>query len=104
MHGFYETLWAETHTRGIDVTIVCPGSISTNISLHALTKDGATHGEMDTAQEQGTTAEQCARKIIQAVEKRKKEIYIGKKELLMVYFKRYIPFLYYKLVSKVKST
>jgi short-subunit dehydrogenase len=104
MHGFYETLWTEIHSKGIDVTIVCPGRISTNISLHALTKEGKPHGEIDPAQEKGMTAELCAKKIIKAVQKRKKEVYIGKTELLMVYFKRYIPFLYYKLASKIKPT
>jgi len=103
MHGFYETVWAELHTQGIRVTVVCPGRILTSVSLHALTKDGTPHGEMDHAQTNGITAETCARKIIKAVRKNKKEVYIGKKDLLMIYFKRYIPWLYYKLVSKVKT-
>ena len=102
MHGFYESVWAELHTQGIRVTVVCPGRILTNVSLHALTKDGTPHGEMDHAQANGITAETCARKIIKAVSKNKKEIYVGKKDLLMIYFKRYIPWMYYKLVSKVK--
>ena len=102
MHGFYESLWAELNTQGIRVTVVCPGRILTNISLSALTKDGAPHGEMDHGQANGISAETCAKKIIKAVEKNKKEVYIGKKDLLMIYFKRYIPWLYYRLVSKVK--
>jgi len=102
MHGFYESLWAELHTQGIRVTVACPGRILTNISLHALTKDGTAHGEMDHAQANGIKAETCARKIIKAVRKNKKEIYIGKIDLLMIYFKRYVPCLYYRLVSKVK--
>ena len=102
MHGFYETVWAELHTQGIRVTMVCPGRILTNVSLHALTKDGTPHGEMDHGQAIGITAGTCARKIIKAVRKNKKEIYIGKIDLMMIYFKRYIPWLYYRLVSKVK--
>jgi len=102
MHGFYETLWAELHTQGIRVTVVCPGRILTNVSLNALTKDGAPHGEMDHGQANGITAETCARKIIKAVRKNKKEVYIGKIDLLMIYFKRYIPWLYYRLVSKIQ--
>ena len=102
MHGFYESVWAELHTQGIRVTLVCPGRILTNISLSALTKDGAPHNEMDHAQANGITAGTCAQKIINAVRKNKKEVYIGKIDLLMIYFKRYIPWLYYKLVSKVK--
>ena len=102
MHGFYETVWAELHTQGIRVTMVCPGRILTNVSLHALTKDGTPHGEMDHGQAGGITAENCARKIIRAVRKNKREVYIGKKDLLMIYFKRYIPCMYYCLVSKVQ--
>ena len=102
MHGFYETVWAELHTQGIRVTMVCPGRILTNISLNALTKDGSPHGEMDHGQANGISAQTCARKIINAVQKNKREVYIGKKDLLMIYFKRYIPWLYYRLVSKVK--
>ena len=102
LHGFYESLWAETNAQGIDVTIVCPGRVHTNVSFHALTKDGTPHGVLDTAQANGFTSEQCAKRIIKAVKKKKKEIYICQKDILMVYFKRYIPFLYYKLVSKIK--
>jgi len=102
MHGFYETVWAELHTQGIRVTVVCPGRILTSVSVNALTGDGTAHGEMDHGQENGITAETCARKIIKAVSKNKKEVYIGKKDLLMIYFKRYIPWLYYLLVSKVQ--
>jgi short-subunit dehydrogenase len=103
LHGFYESLWAETHSQGIDVTIVCPGRVQTKVSFHALTKDGTPHGKMDDAQANGFTPEQCAKRIIKAVKKKKKEVYIVEKELLMIYFKRYIPFLYYKLVSKIKT-
>ncbi len=102
LHGFYESVWAELHTQGIRVTVVCPGRILTNVSLHALTKDGSPHGVMDHGQSNGISAETCARKIIKAVRKNRKEIYIGKKDLLMIYFKRYIPWLYYRLVSKIQ--
>lgn len=102
VHGFYESVWAELHTRGIRVTVVCPGRILTSVSVNALTGDGSPHGEMDHGQAGGISAETCARKIIQAVRKNKKEVYIGKTDLLMIYFKRYIPWLYYRLVSKVQ--
>ena len=102
MHGFYESLRAELQKQGIRVTVVCPGRILTNISIHALTKDGNPHGIMDHGQANGITAQTCALKIIKAVKKNKKEVYIGKIDLLMIYFRRYIPWLYYQLVSKVQ--
>lgn len=101
LHGFFETLRAEEEGNGIKVTIVCPGRILTEVSLHALTKEGSEYGIMDHAQKGGITAEVCASKIIRAVEKNKKEIYICRKEILMIYFKRYIPAMYYVLVGKV---
>lgn len=104
LHGFYESLWAELHDKGINVTIVCPGRIHTNISLSALTKSGEAHGIMDHAQAGGISAEQCAQKIMKAVKKQKIEVYIAGKEMLMIYFKRYVPWLFFKLVSRVKPT
>lgn len=102
IHGFYESVWAELHQKGIDTTIVCPGRILTDVSLHALTKDGSEHGVMDHGQKNGISAEECARKIRKAQQRRKKEIYICKVDGLMCYFHRYARWMYYALVSKVQ--
>lgn len=104
LHGFFDTLRFEMHEHNIWVTIVCPGRIKTNISYHALDKDGKPHGKMDEGQENGITAEACAEKILNAISKNKKEIYIGGKEILMVYFKRFFPGLFNYLVLKVRPT
>lgn len=102
--GFYETVRAELHQSGVNVTIVCPGRIRTNISYHALTRDGAAHGVMDHGINEGLSAERCAQKIMKAVKRKKIITYIATKELLLIYFKRYIPWLFYKLVTRVKPT
>lgn len=102
MHGFYETLRAENAQYGIKVTVVCPGRILTNVSLHALTATGAEHGVMDHGQKNGISAEECARRIMKAVRRSKKEVYVCRIDVLMVYFRRYIPALYYRLAGKVK--
>ncbi len=104
MNGFYETLWAELHPSGIDVTIVCPGRVNTNVSLNAITSSGVAHGIMDHDIKKGITPEKCANLILKAIERKRKIVYIAGKELLMVYFKRYIPWLFYKLVTKVKPS
>ena len=102
--GFYEALWAEMHKQGIHVSIICPGRIRTNISYHALTKTGDPHGVMDHGLNEGLSAERCAKKIMSAIRKKKIVTYIAGKEIVMIYFKRFIPWLFYKLVTRVQPT
>lgn len=104
LHGFYETLWAELHDKGMNVSVVRPGIIRTNVSVEAVTGDGKPYGIMDHGQDKGITAETCAHKILKGVHKKKVMITIVGKEWLMIFFKKYIPFIFYKLVSKVQPT
>ena len=104
LHGFFETLGMELREKAIYVTIVCPGRVKTDISKNALKSDGTPYGKMDDGQNFGIPVEKCARKYLSAIRKRKRETYIGSKEVLMVYFKRYLPRLFYKIASNVKPT
>ncbi|MCL2247149.1 MAG: SDR family oxidoreductase [Lentimicrobiaceae bacterium] len=103
LYGFFETVAAEYFKDNIHVTIVCPGRVQTNISLYALEKDGKPHGTLDPGQAKGITAEQAAKKIVRAFERRKSEIFVGKEELLMVYIKRFFPKLCRKLTRRIKA-
>ena len=102
LYGFFETLQAEYYDAGIRVTIVCPGRVQTNISRYALDKGGKPHGVMDPGQAGGMTAEAAARVITRAIAKEKKEVLVGRKELLMVYIKRFFPGLCAMLARKIK--
>ena len=102
LYGFFETLQAEYYDAGIRVTIVCPGRVQTNISRYALDKGGKPHGVMDPGQASGMTAEAAARVITRAIAKEKKEVLVGRKELLMVYIKRFFPGLCAMLARKIK--
>ncbi len=102
LYGFFETLQAEYHKDGIKVTIVCPGRVSTNISRYALDKGGKPHGVMDPGQAGGMSAEAAARIIVKAVAKGKREVLVGRKELLMVFIKRFFPGLCACLARKIK--
>ena len=101
LHGFYDSLRAEVYDDNIQVTLVCPGYINTNISLNALNEKGKSYGKMDKAQATGIAAEVCAQRILQAVKNGKKEITIGGlTETLAVYLKRFWPNLLYNMVRK----
>ncbi|MRR14285.1 SDR family NAD(P)-dependent oxidoreductase, partial [archaeon] len=104
LHGFFDSLRAEVWRDGISVTIVCPGFIRTSISINALTCTGMPQGTMDEAQACGMASHTCALRIIEAVEKKKPEVYIGGKELLGVYMKRYVPALFNRIIRKTKVT
>jgi len=91
LYGFFESLQAEYHDAGIRVTMVCPGRVRTNISRYALDKGGRPHGVMDPGQDSGMSAEDAARVIVRAVAKGRREVLVGRKELLMVYIKRFFP-------------
>jgi short-subunit dehydrogenase len=104
LQGYFDSLRAEMTPDNINITMVSPGRIQTNISVNAIDKDGEKHGVMDPGQAQGMPVEKCAKKIVKAVSRNKKDILIGNKELLMVYIRKYIPGLYYKMASKVKPT
>ncbi len=102
LHGFFDSLRAEVYTKNIFVTLVTPGFVKTNVSLNALTEDGKALNQMDDAQENGMTAEQCAKKIIRGVEKEQNELLMGGKETLAVYIKRFFPGMFAKIIRKAK--
>lgn len=102
LYGFFETVQAETYDQGIRVTIVCPGRVQTNISRYALEKDGRQHGKMDAGQAGGVTPQQAADKIVRAVYRRKREVMVGRTELLMAAIKRFFPGLCARLSRKIK--
>ena len=91
LYGFFETLQAEYYDKGITVTIVCPGRVRTNISFNAIGEGGEKHGVMDPGQAGGIPADLAAEKIVRAIDRGKREVLIGGKELLMVYVKRFFP-------------
>ena len=104
LHGFFESLAIENQKNNISVTVVCPGRVKTNVSVNALTHDGTAYGKMDEGQEKGMPVDACASSIVKAMIANKKEVYIGKKEVIMIYLKRFIPSLFYKIASRVSAT
>jgi dehydrogenase/reductase SDR family protein 7B len=102
LQGFFEALRAELYDKNVKVTILSPGKIRTNISVNAINKDGSRYGVMDKSQAQGMPADKCARKIISAVERGKRELWFAGKEVLMIYIRLYLPALFHKLAPRVK--
>jgi short-subunit dehydrogenase len=102
LHGFFDSLRAETEPMGIFTTIVCPGYVKTNISLNALKGDGSNYNDTDRNHIKAMEPMVLAEKILKSVKNRKREVYYGGKEILIIYIKRYLPTLYYKIIKKIK--
>jgi dehydrogenase/reductase SDR family member 7B len=101
LHGFFETLRAELHDKNIQVTMICPGRVKTDISIHSLMGDGKVYGRMDEGQARGVPVEKCARIVARAIERNRKEVFIGRPELFLLLVKRALPCLYYWIVNRV---
>jgi len=102
LHGFFDGVRAEHAKDNIAVTIACPGVIHTPITYSALTGDGTPLNKMDEAQANGKPVDWCARKIANAIARKKEEAYFGGKEVLLVYIKRYVPWLFSRIIRNVK--
>ena len=102
LYGFFETLRAEYASKGIIVTIICPGRVKTNISLRALDKGGKQHGRMDPGQAGGLDADKAAKRIVRAIARGRREVLVGRGELIMVQIKRFLPGLCARLSQRIR--
>ena len=59
---------------------------------------------MDHNQETGMPVNECVRILLKAVDKRKKEVLIGNKEIKAVTLKRFFPGLFWKIIAKQSAT
>lgn len=104
LHGWFDCLRQEVVDEKISVTLVCPGFVKTAISKHALTADGSEMNEMGSAHQKAMTAEEFAEKLLPKVSSGQEEIYIGGKEILTIYLKRFAPRLLNKILQRAKVT
>ena len=100
LHGYYDSLRMEIEAFGVDVHLVTPGFIATDISKNALDATGHATGEMDNNQQQGISPERCARQILQGIAQNKNEFGVGGKELKALWIHQYFPRFFQKILRK----
>jgi dehydrogenase/reductase SDR family protein 7B len=104
LHGYYDSLRAEMmmQNKNIDVTIICPGFVSTDISFNALSADGSATHVHDDSNAQGITPQEFAKRAIPVIKAKKYEDYIGGKEVLGVKLKRFFSTMFAKKIARAK--
>ncbi len=75
--GYHDSVRCENAHLGIDVHVVAPGSIRTNVSRNALVADGSARGVSDEAIENGQSADVSAQEILAALAAGKREIILA---------------------------
>lgn len=76
--GYADALRAELSNRGVDVHVIAPGSIATNVSRNALDADGNKRGRSDEAIDNGIPADEAARTMVDAIAANQREIIVAR--------------------------
>jgi short-subunit dehydrogenase len=71
--GFFEALRAEVQPQGVDVCIVYPGVVATEIRRNGWDGSGQKAGKSGLSEDKAMTVEQCAGLIVKAMRQRKRE-------------------------------
>ncbi len=100
LHGFFDVLRMEHQKDGVRVSMVCPGFVRTNVARNALVGDGSPQGGQDQATEKGMDPDRFASKMLRAVERGTWESYIGGREVVGVWLKRFFPRLLHRVVLR----
>jgi dehydrogenase/reductase SDR family protein 7B len=105
LYGFFDSLRAEVHQRGVQVTMVSPGYVSTDITLSSLTGDGSAYGKLDQCVVNGVPVDECARRVLMAVARKQPELIVAQlRERFAVMIAAYFPRLIYRLVRVASPT
>ena len=103
IHMWANSLRAEVSKDGVEVSVVFPGFVKTNVSFNALNGEGKPQGHQDEAIENGLDADVFAQRVVEALMAGEEYVVVGgKKEQLGVLVSRLSPSLLYKMIRKTK--
>ena len=100
LQGWLEAIRTELLDSGVNVMWVCPGFTTSNIRNAALTKEGDAQGESPMDEGKMMTSEECAQRILKAIEKRKRTVVMTFQGKQTVFLNKFLPALADKLVRK----
>ncbi len=100
LHGYYDSMRMELEDKGIHITLVTPGFIATDISVHSFDEKGNPTNVMDQNQANGLPAAECARQMITGTAAIRHEFAIGGKEVLGLKVKRFFPKMFERILRK----
>uniref|UniRef100_A0A1B6CN93 Ketoreductase domain-containing protein n=1 Tax=Clastoptera arizonana TaxID=38151 RepID=A0A1B6CN93_9HEMI len=100
LQAFCDCLRAEVAQYKINVTVVSPGYIRTNLSLNALTSSGQQYGVTDESTASGYSPDKVADDILSAVIRKKPELILSETTpRLAIYLRTFFPSLYFYIMK-----
>jgi len=100
MIGFFDSLRIELAGSGVDVSVIAPDFVVSEIHKRAVGPDGEPLGTSPMKQSKIMTAEECARQIARAIEKRQRQLLMSPRGKLGMWLKLLAPGLIDRLAAK----
>ncbi len=100
MIGFFDSLRIELAGSGVSVTVIAPDFVRSEIHKRALGPDGRPLGGSPMRQDRIMSAEECARLIVHAIEKRKRLLITSARGRLGLWLKLIAPGLIDRIAAK----
>ena len=76
--GYADALRSEMSVKGVDVHVIAPGSVATDVSRNALTADGSKRGKSDDVIDNGIPPAEAAKIMIDAIEAGQREVIVAR--------------------------
>jgi short-subunit dehydrogenase len=102
--GFHDALRAEVFEDGVQVSVIFPGFVRTNVSMAALKGDGSLHGQVDEKIAGAMAPAEFASRAVAALARGEERIIIAGREKIAVWLGRLSPGLLARVIRKIKVT
>ncbi|MDB5762806.1 MAG: short chain dehydrogenase [Herminiimonas sp.] len=91
MAGFFDALRIELRGTGVDVTMIYPGVVATQIRYHGYGPDGKAAGKSGLEEKGAMSTEECVERMLEAMTSRKRELVMTVKARIGLWLKLIAP-------------
>ena len=101
VQAWADCMRAELSEDGVDVVVISPGYVNTDLSRNALTNSGESYGQLDKNTEHGYSAEYVAHKVIETMVKKKKELILAPLYMwVAILLRAFFPGIYFYIMRR----
>lgn len=105
MQGFFDSIRIELAGQGVDVLVISPGFVATEIRSLGYAADGTPHGQSPRDEAQQTmSVEQCVRIMLRAIERREREVVMTGRAKLGMWLRLVAPGVVDKIAARAVRT